>query len=298
MDFLPNISLGALGCQFLVGLSRSMILFIIAAGLTLIFGVLKIINFAHGSLYMIGAFLAFSIFSLFGGGSTGFWLALLLAPLGVAGISLLIERGMLRFIYGRVHLMQILLTYSLALIFADLVKLSWGTGYKSVSAPAIFTGSFPVFGLPFPRYNLFLLIIGPLVAIGLWLLMHKTRIGKISRAAATDREMVGAVGINVGLIFGVVFVIGGWLAGLGGALIAPMVNITLGMDITILIEAFLIVIIGGLGNIWGALCGALIFGLVHAFGVLFWPQFAIVFPFVTAGILLIVRPTGLLKSTW
>lgn len=298
MEFLPTISLEALGIQFLVGLSRAMILFIVAAGLTLIFGVLKIINFAHGSLYMIGAFLAFSVWVLFGGGSTGFWMSLLLAPLGVAAISLLMERGMLRFLYGRVHLMQILLTFALALIFKDLVKLIWGAAYRSVSAPDIFIGSFSVFGFPFPRYNLFLLIIGPLVAIGLWLLMNKTRIGKISRAAATDREMVGAIGINVGLVFGVVFVIGGWLAGLGGALIAPTVNIILGMDITILFGAFLIVIIGGLGNIWGALCGALVFGLTHSFGVLFWPQFAIVFPFVAAAIVLIARPSGLLKSNW
>lgn len=298
MEFFPTISPEALVCQFLVGLSRAMILFIVAAGLTLIFGVLKIINFAHGSLYMIGAFLAFNVWVLFGGGATGFWMSLLLAPLGVAAISLLIERGMLRFLYGRVHLMQILLTFALVLIFADLVKLTWGAAYRSVSAPAIFIGSFSVFGLPFPRYNLFLLVIGPLVAIGLWLLMNKTRIGKIARAAATDREMVGAIGINVGLVFGVVFVIGGWLAGLGGALIAPTVAISLGMDITILIEVFLIVIIGGLGNIWGALCGALIFGLTHSFGVLFWPQFAIVFPFVAAAIVLIARPSGLLKSTW
>lgn len=298
MSALANVSLSVLGYQFLIGLSRAMILFIVAAGLTLIFGVLKIINFAHGSLYMIGAFLTFSIFSLLGGSSMAFWLALMLAPLGVAVVSLSIERGLLRFLYRRVHLMQILLTYSLTLIFADVVKLIWGPGYKSVSPPAIFTGSYRVFGFPFPRYNLFLLVVGPLIALGLWLLMYKTRIGKISRAAATDREMVGAIGINVSLIFCIVFVIGGWLAGLGGALISPTVNITLGMDITILIEAFLIVIIGGLGNIWGALCGALIFGLVHAFGVLLWPQFAIVFPFVTAGILLILRPKGLLKSTW
>ncbi len=154
------------------------------------------------------------------------------------------------------------------------------------------------FGFPFPKYNMFLLFIGPLVALGLWLLTNKTKIGKIARAAAVDREMVGAMGINVSWIFSAVFVIGCYLAGLGGALVAPMQNITQGMDHAIIIEAFLIVIIGGLGNIWGAMLGAVIFGLTDAIGILVWPQFAIVFPYVAVVIVLLLRPKGLLKSTW
>lgn len=296
MDFLPDIGLATLGFQFLVGLSRAMILFIVTAGLSLILGVLKIPNVAHGSLYMIGAFMAFTVATFFGG-ATGFWLALILAPLVVALVSLAIERGLLRHLYEREHLMLLLFTFALMLIFGDLVKLIWGPAYKSVSAPDIFTGSFLVFGLPFPRYNLFLLIVGVLVGIGLWFLMNKTRIGKISRAAAVDREMVDTIGINVSWVLATVFVIGGWLAGLGGALIAPTVSIALGMDHTILIEAFLIVTIGGLGNMWGALLGSLIFGLSHCFGVLLWPQFAIVFPYVVVAIVLIIRPTGLLRPT-
>ncbi len=139
---------------------------------------------------------------------------------------------------------------------------------------------------------------GPLVAIGLWFLTNKTKIGKISRAAAVDREMVGAVGINVSWVFAFVFVIGCFLAGLGGALVAPTVNVTLGMDHTLIMEAFLIVIMGGLGNVWGALMGALIFGLTQSLGILIWPQFGIVFPYVAVVIVLLFRPTGLLKSTW
>nr|MBC8460571.1 branched-chain amino acid ABC transporter permease [Deltaproteobacteria bacterium] len=165
-------------------------------------------------------------------------------------------------------------------------------------APPFLRGSIPIFGSPFPRYNLFLLIIGPLVAISLWLFTNKTKMGKISRAAAVDREMVGAVGINVSWVFAGAFVIGCYLAGLGGALVAPTVSITLGMDHDIIIEAFLIVTIGGLGNMWGALVGSLIFGLTQAFGILFWPQFAIVFPYAAVVIILILRPTGLLKSVW
>jgi branched-subunit amino acid ABC-type transport system permease component len=174
----------------------------------------------------------------------------------------------------------------------------WGSDYRSFSAPDILQGSFSILGLPFPRYNLFLLIVGPLVAIGLWLLTNKTKIGKISRAAAVDREMVGAVGINVSLVFAFVFIIGCSLAGLGGALVAPTQNINQGMDHTIIMEAFLIVIIGGLGNIWGALLGALIFGLTDAIGILVWPQFAIIFPYLAVVTVLMFRPKGLLRATW
>jgi branched-chain amino acid transport system permease protein len=246
MEFGGGVTLAALGSQLLVGLSRAMILFIVCAGLSFILGVLRVPNIAHGSLYMIGAFSAYSISTLCGGGSTGFWLA----------------------------------------------------EYLSVLAPRVLRGSISVFGSSLPRYNLFLLIIGPLVAIGLWFFTNKTKIGKISRAAAVDREMVGVVGINVSWVFAGAFVLGCFLAGLGGALVAPTVSISLGMDHDIIIEAFLIVTIGGLGNIWGALVGSLIFGLTHSFGVLLWPQFAIVFPYAAVVIVLLLRPRGLLKSVW
>jgi branched-subunit amino acid ABC-type transport system permease component len=156
----------------------------------------------------------------------------------------------------------------------------------------------PVLGTPFPKYNLFLLGVGPVVAIGLWLFSNKTKIGKIARAAAVDREMVGAIGVNVSWVFAFAFVLGCFLAGLGGALVAPTVSITLGMDHTIIIEAFLIVTIGGLGNMWGAMVGSLIFGISQSIGVLLWPQFAIVFPYLAVVIILTLKPTGLLKSVW
>jgi len=285
--------------QVLVGLSRTVILFIVASGLSLILGVLRIPNVAHGSLYMIGAFMAFTISKLAGGGSLGFWLALVGAPLGVGVLSLMAERGLFQYLYEREHLMLLLLTFALSLVLGDLVKLVWGGEYKSVPVPAVFQGFVPLFGgLPFPLYNLLLLIIGPVVAVALWLLVNKTRIGKIARAAAVDREMVGAVGINVSWLYAFVFVIGCLLAGLGGALVAPTVSVTLGMDNTLIMEAFLIVIVGGLGNIWGALLGALIFGLTQSLGILVWPQFGIVFPYLAVIVVLLFRPTGLLKSTW
>jgi branched-subunit amino acid ABC-type transport system permease component len=298
MELAVNITLSALLQQVLVGLSRTTILFIVASGLSLVLGVLRIPNIAHGSLYMIGAFLTYTFATLFGQSALGFWLALIVAPLGVALISFLVERSLFCYLYEREHIMLLLFTFAFSLVIGDMVKLIWGSDYRSLTAPLFLQGSFSISGLPFPRYNLFLLMVGPLVAAGLWFLTNKTKIGKIARAAAVDREMVGAIGINVSWVFAAVFVIGCCLAGLGGALVAPTQNITQGMDHAIIIEAFLIVIIGGLGNIWGALLGALIFGLTDSIGILILPQFAIIFPYMAVVIVLVFRPKGLLKSTW
>jgi branched-chain amino acid transport system permease protein len=298
VDFIYSFVPPGVLCQIFVGLSRTVILFIVSSGLSLILGVLRIPNVFHGSLYMIGAFMAFTITSMIGG-DTGFWLALIGAPIGVGLLSLLTERGLFQYLYEREHLMLILFTFAISLVFGDLVKLVWGAEYKSVPVPHAFQGFVPLFGgLPFPRYNVFLLVMGPIVAILLWLLVNKTKIGKISQAAAVDREMVGAVGINVSWVFASVFVIGCLLAGLGGALVAPTVSVTLGMDHSLIMEGFLIVIMGGLGNIWGALLGSLIFGLTQSLGILIWPQFGIIFPYLAVIVVLLFRPTGLLKSTW
>jgi branched-chain amino acid transport system permease protein len=291
------VDFSAFSSQFLVGLSRAMILFVVCAGLSFVLGVLRVPNIAHGSLYMIGAFATFTL-SKFIGGSAGFWMALVLAPLLVALVSLIAERALFCHLYQREHLMLLLFTFAISLILGDLVKIVWGAEYRSVSAPALLKGTIPLFRASFPRYNLFLLIIGPIVAIALWLFTNKTKIGKISRAAAVDREMVGVLGINVSWVFAVAFVIGCYLAGVGGALVAPTASIVLGMDHSLIIEAFLIVTIGGLGNMWGALVGSLIFGVTQSLGVLIWPQFTIVFPYVAVVIVLLLRPQGLLKAVW
>jgi len=274
-----------------------MILFTVCAGLSFVLGVLRVPNIAHGSLYMIGAFATFSLSNLIGG-SAGFWLALLLAPLIVALISLVAERALFCHLYQREHLMLLLFTFALALILGDLTKIVWGADYRSVSAPEVLKGSVSILGASFPRYNLFLIFVGLIVAVALWFFVNRTKIGKISRAAAVDRDMVGLLGINVSWVFALAFVIGCCLAGLGGALVAPTVSITLGMDHTLIIEAFLIVTIGGLGNMWGALVGSLIFGITQSLGVLVFPQFAIVFPYAAVVIVLLLRPKGLLKSVW
>ncbi len=299
MDFIYQFIPASILTQIFVGLSRTVILFIVSSGLSLILGVLRIPNVFHGSLYMIGAFMAFTLTKAVGGGEVGFFVALIGAPLGVALLSLLVERGLFQFLYEREHLMLILFTFSVSLVFGDLVKIVWGAQFKSVPVPDMLKGFVSLFGgMPFPLYNVFLLAAGPIVAIGLWLLVNKTRMGKISRAAAIDREMVGAVGINVSWVFASVFVIGCLLAGLGGVLVAPTISLTLGMDHAIIMEGFLIVIMGGLGNMWGALLGALIFGLTQSMGILVWPQFGIVFPYLAVVVVLIIRPTGILRSTW
>ena len=298
MEGGQEITLAALSITLLVGLSRAMILFIVTSGLSFVLGVLRVPNVAHGSLYMIGAFVAYSISTLFGGGSIGFWLALIVAPLVVALVSLVAERAFFCHLYQREHLMLLLFTFALMLILGDLTKIVWGADYRSIMPPAVLQGSISIFGSPFPKYNLFLLVIGPLVAIGLWLFSTKTKMGKIARAAAVDMEMVGAIGINVSWVFAFAFVLGCFLGGLGGALVSPTISVTIGMDHNIIIEAFLIVTIGGLGNMWGALAGSLIFGITQAYGVLLWPQFAIVFPYLAVVIVLTLKPTGILKSVW
>ena len=298
MDVLSAICSPVVLCQILMGLSRTVILFIVASGLSLILGVLRIPNIAHGSLYMIGAFMAYTVSRLFGGGVAGYWMAILIAPLAVAFLSFILERGIFSHVYDREHIMLFLLTFSFVLIFGDLVKMVWGAEYRTIPIPPFFQGAIPILGMRFPIYNLFLLLVGPLVAILLYILVNKTKIGKISLAAAVNREMVAGVGINVSRVFCSVFVIGCFLAGLGGVLVAPIVNVSLGMDHTLIMEAFLIVIIGGLGNIWGALLGALIFGLTQSLGILIWPQFGIVLPYAAVIVVLSFRPTGLLRSTW
>jgi branched-chain amino acid transport system permease protein len=298
MEIVQNLTLSDLAIQLLVGLSRAMILFMVSAGLSFILGVLRVPNVAHGSLYMIGAFSAYTIFTLLGSSSAGFWLALVLAPLVVALVGLIAERALFCHLYEREHLMLLLFTFALMLVLGDSVKIVWGADFRYIDLPGLLEGSVRIFGSSFPRYSLFLLFIGPVVAVALWLFTNKTKMGKISRAAAVDREMVGALGINVSWVFAAAFVIGCYLAGLGGALVAPTISITLGMDHNIIMIAFLIVTIGGLGNMWGALVGSLLFGVTQSFGVLFVPQFAIVFPYLAVVIVLLLRPTGLLKSVW
>jgi branched-chain amino acid transport system permease protein len=294
------LDLGILGdpafvvVQCLNGLTQAMFLFLIASGLTLIFGVLGVLNFAHGSLYMLGAYLSYTIASLFVGRPSAFWVALVLGSLGVALAGGLIEAIFLRPVYRRAELDQLLVTYALVLIIGDVVKFAWGPDNRSISRPAILAGSVLIGGRDFPTYNLVVIALGPLVAAALWLLLTRTQFGRLIRAAASDREMVGVVGADVSRLFTGVFVLGAWRGGLGGGLAAPVGAIYPGMDVEVIAESFIVVVVGGMGSLTGTLLGSLIIGQLNAFGILFFPRFALLFVYVLMVVVLVVRPWGLL----
>jgi branched-chain amino acid transport system permease protein len=279
--------------QFLGGLSTAMFLFLIASGLSLVFGVMRVLNFAHGSFYMIGAYLAWQMTQWLTPALDSFWLAALAAALGVALLGGIIERLLLRFLYGREELYQLLFTYALVLILGDAVKAIWGTQQLSVSRPPILAWGLDVFGATLPGYNLFIILIGPAIAVTVWLVLTRSPAGRLVRAAALDREMLGALGANVGLIYTGMFVMSSFLAGLAGALVTPIQSIVPGMDVSIIVDAFIVVVIGGLGSFWGTFWGSMIYGQVLSFGILIVPGFSLFSVFVLMAVVLIVRPWGL-----
>jgi len=276
------------------GLSQGMVLFIVASGLSLVFGVLRVINFAHGSLYMIGAFLAFSLSTLFSGGSLfSFLMLMVLIPPAVAILGLGLEIPFFRRIYGKEHLLQLLLTYAILLILDDACRLIWGGDIRNVARPELLAGSIDFFGHYLPTYNVFILVVGPLIAVGLWFLLHRTRAGNLIRAAVSYPEMVGALGINVARVMTGTFMLGCWLAGLGGVFMSALSNIDLSIGMEKIIECFAVVVIGGLGSIGGALLGSLIIGVGISFIQLPFSRLAIIFPYIVMALILIIRPWGL-----
>ena len=283
--------------QFFSGLTAAMFLFIVASGLSLIFGVLRVLNFAHGSFYMLGAYMAWQITYWLSGVSGSFWLAVLGAAVAVAILGGVIERLLLRHLYGREELYQLLFTYALVLILGDLAKVLWGTQQLSVARPAALAGGLEISGAFVPHYSLFIIILGPTIAFLCWLLLNRTGTGRMIRAAAYDREMLAALGSDVGKLYTLMFMGGSFLAGLGGALITPVRSIVPGMDVDIIVEAFIVVVIGGLGSFWGTFLGAIIFGQVLAFGILVLPGFSLFAVFALMAVVLVVRPSGLLGRT-
>lgn len=279
--------------QLMNSISLGMNLFIIAAGLSLIFGVLRVINFAHGAFYMFGAYICYSTIAYFAEGPGSFWAGVVAAGLGLAILALLIERGLLRFLYDKEHLMQLLFTFAIVLILGDLAKIIWGTDQYSVPYPPSMNGAANLGISYYPQYLLFLCVFGPVLAVVMWLVVDKTRWGRIIRAATQDREMLAALGMNVPLVYTSVFVAGSALAGIGGALAAPRVAVSPGMDTTIIVEAFIIVIIGGLGSLWGSFWGALILGIVTMYGTVLVPDWEIVLTYVLMLVVLLLRPWGL-----
>ena len=279
--------------QVLSGVSRGMVLFIVASGLTLIFGVLRIANFAHGSFYMIAAFAAYTVMSVIGRSDAGFLAALVAVPLLVALLGVGVEMLLLRRIMRRDHLYQVILTFALTLVAADGVKMLWGGSNRSIGRPPMLDGSVELLGQPFPIYSLMLIAVGLCIAAVSSLVLERTRFGRTLSAAVVDPEMVGALGINVPRLYTVVFATGAWLAGLGGVLAAPVGSVAIGIDNAVIIECFAVVIIGGAGSITGALIGALLIGVIQSVGIMVAPRMAIAFIFIALCSVLLLRPQGL-----
>jgi branched-chain amino acid transport system permease protein len=280
--------------QLLTGLAYASTLFLVSAGLTIIFGVTRVVNFAHGSLYMLGAYAAYTITARLPGTPLGFFGGLLLAAAAVAIVGVLIEVLILRRIYESPEIFQLLATFGVVLIVQDLALWLWGPeDLFAPRAPGL-GGAIEIAGAFVPQYTLLLLAAGPLVFAALWWLFRRTRWGIEVRAATSDGLMASALGVNRGLLFTTVFALGAFLAGLAGALQIPRESVTLQMDLAVIVEAFVVVVVGGLGSIPGAFLASLLIGLLHAFGVLWLPKSALVLAFVAMALVLIVRPFGLL----
>jgi branched-chain amino acid transport system permease protein len=282
------------------GIIYSSWLFIIAVGLTLIYGVMKILNVAHGSLYALGAYAAVSL--------GGYWLAQGNPPLGsyamliVAAIVVglvagpLIERGLLRLVYGKDEVVLVLVTYALFLILEDLTKVAFGVDPLSIPEPYGLLGSIEMGELIYPTYSLVLVLVSVVVGVGLWLILSRTRQGKVLQAVIHDREMAAAVGINVGRVYLMTFTLGVMLAALGGALTAPTISVQPGIAAEVIVLAFAVVVIGGLGSLGGAALGALIVGMVRAWAVHKWPEVELFSVYFVMALVLIMRPKGLFAA--
>ncbi|MBA1146488.1 branched-chain amino acid ABC transporter permease [Ectothiorhodospiraceae bacterium WFHF3C12] len=277
--------------SLLNSLDIALLLFVIAVGLNIVFGVLNVINFAHGALYMLGAYFTFTIVNIWG---LPYWPSLIIAPLAVAAVAIVIERVMLRYVYDRHITDSLLLTFALLLIIDDLVLMIWGPGIQVVEPPALLKGTFTVFGGRYPVYGLFVIFMGLVMVWGLWALFTKTRAGRIMRAASIDRDMAQTVGINVPMVLTGVFAFGAWIAAIGGVVAAPMRAIGPAMGDKIIIESFIVVVIGGLGSFPGTFLGAIVLGLIHGFGGRYLPDISLVLPYLGMALVLLLRPQGLM----
>jgi branched-subunit amino acid ABC-type transport system permease component len=279
---------------FLSALTEAGSLFVASAGLTLVFGAMRIINIAHGSLYMYGAFLVTTLAGAAGGGR--FWLALAIAPLAVAGIGAVMEVSVLRRVYRRDHLVQLVVTYALFLIFADLALHLWGTQARSVATPSLLSGSVPIGSGRFPVYDLFAIGAAIAVGLGMWVLLQRTALGWRIRAAVEDPETLATSGTNVPLLSTTVFAIGALLAGVAGAVASPLQSISPGVDGSIIVAAFIVAVIGGLGSVTGAAIGAVIISLFDTGGVLWAHSWEPAFIYLAMIVVLTLRPWGLLGT--
>jgi branched-chain amino acid transport system permease protein len=285
--------------QILNSLFYASVLFLIAAGLSLIFGVMRIVNMAHGTFYAVGAFVTAWLVGRALALGIGVGWTLLLIPVGAAAVALLgvvVEPLLLRPFYRRAEEYQLLVTFGLLLILEDVIRLVWG-GLPLSADPVMDTlPSVHIGGLIYPGYNLVVIAVGAVAAVLLWVVIYRTKFGVMLRATSQDRRMASALGLNVGLVYVSAFAIGCFMAGLGGAIIVPTQTAVLGMGIDALILAFVVVVIGGLGSLQGALVGALIVAFVRTAGIQFFPEIELAVLYLIAAVVLLVKPTGLFGS--
>ena len=278
--------------QLLNGIQYGLLLFLLASGLTLIFGILGVLNLAHGSFYMVGAYLAFWLTERTG----SLWVALPIGLVIVFLLGLLLERGLFSRLYHRDHLHQVLLTFGLILIFEELRSVLLGDDVHGVPVPAVLSQSIPLTEtLSYPIYRLFISGVCLAIAAGMYLVVQKTKVGMMIRAGSTNREMVQSLGINIGLLYTLVFAVGVTLAGLAGMIAAPVSSVFPGMGNQIIIICFVVAIIGGIGSIKGALVAALMIGIADTVGVVLLPEFSGVAVYLLMAVVLLWRPQGLFK---
>ena len=289
--------------QLLTGLANASSLFLIAVGLSIIFGVTRVVNFAHGSLYMLGAYIAYTLVTWLGvgggngmGAILGFWGGVIAAAAAVAVVGAVVEIAILRRVYRSPELFQLVATFGVVLVVQDVALFIWGPDdLLGPRAPGL-DSAVRVFGEVIPEYDLALIAIGPAVLGLIWLVFHRTRWGILVRAATQDREMVGALGVNQRWLFTSAFMVGSFLAGLGGAIQVPREPVSLLMDLSVIGEAFVVVVIGGMGSVVGAFVAAVIIAVLNAFGVLVLPQISLILPFLVMAVVLVTRPYGLFGS--
>ncbi|MEO8855450.1 MAG: branched-chain amino acid ABC transporter permease [Burkholderiaceae bacterium] len=274
---------------FVIGLSIGMLLFLLAAGLTLIFGMLGVINFAHGALYMLGAYLAYQLVTWTG----SFWVALAISPLIVAAVSAAMEFVAMRPIYTRDHFYQVLLTFGAILVIDEIVRVIWGLQPKLLAAPPGLGGSVHMFGSDVSAYRLFIIVFGAAISALLFFLLERSKYGMVIRACSKDSDMASCLGVNVPRVRTAIFALGAGLAAMGGVVAGPLFPVDTNMGFLVIITCFIVVVVGGLGNIKGSLLGALLIGMVQAYGQRYLPDLIGVLTYVLFIGVLLMRPQGL-----
>lgn len=274
--------------QGIHGISYGMLLFLVASGLSMIFGLMDILNLAHAYLFMLAAYFCYTLATV-----TNFWIALIVAPVIIAILGMVIERYLIKRVHPFGHIPELVLTVGIGMVLLEVVKSIWGTQSLMVGTPALLNGFIPIGFLKYPVYRLFIIGFTILVLVAMVQLFNRTRFGTIVRAATANPDMVGALGINVPLIFTLFFGFGTWLAGLAGVVVAPLLSVFPGLADQIGLDAFVVVVLGGLGSLWGAFVAAILIGLLNAYGIQFIPTVAPLITFSLMVIVLSLKPTGL-----